>query len=256
MIRAWLVDDESLAVKRLSRMLTETGRVEVVGTSTDPEHALTELAECSSLDVLFLDIEMPGMNGFELLSKLESKLESRPLVVFTTAYDQYAVRAFEANGIDYLLKPVSPESLDRAITRIERAKPADTQDYKAMFERLAAALQSGRSYPRRLPSKLGDRVQFIDLDKVTHFFAEGKLTYAAAAGKNFVVDDSIVQLETKLDPAQFHRIHRAYMVNLSAVQEVCSWFGGKMIVRMRSQEPIELPIARDRLKSLKERLGF
>jgi len=252
MIRAWLVDDEKLALTRLARMLRETGKLEVVGTSTDPQEALASLRQ-NPVDALFLDIEMPGLNGFQLLSRLASP----PAVVFTTAYDQYAVKAFEANGTDYLLKPVTPEALDRAIAKLERNRNADPVQYRDMLDRLTAALsRQGHHYPRRIPSKLGDRVQFVDLEKVTHFFAEGKLTYAATPGRNFVVDDSIVQLETKLDPAQFQRIHRAYLVNLTAVAEVCSWFGGKMIARLNDPAHTELPIARDRVKTLKERLGF
>jgi two-component system, LytTR family, response regulator len=256
MIRAWLVDDEKLALNRLSRMLRETGKVEIAGASTDPEEALRQLSK-TPVDALFLDIEMPGLNGFELLSRLDA----RPPVVFTTAYDQYAVKAFEANGTDYLLKPISPEALDRAIAKLERSRTVDQAEYKAqyasMIERLTAALgQQGRQYPRRIPSKLGDRVQFVDLEKVTHFFADGKLTYAATKEKNFVVDDSIIQLEARLDPSQFQRIHRAYLVNLSAVAEVCSWFGGRMVARLNDPAHTELPIARERVKSLKERLGF
>jgi DNA-binding LytR/AlgR family response regulator len=252
MIRAWLVDDEKLALTRLARMLRETGKVEIIGTSTDSQEAQTSLSEVS-LDALFLDIEMPGLNGFQLLSRLASP----PAVVFTTAYDQYAIKAFEANGTDYLLKPITPEALDRAIAKLERNRNTDPAQYRDMLDRLTAALgRQGHHYPRRIPSKLGDRVQFVDLDKVTHFFAEGKLTYAATPNKNFVVDDSIIQLETKLDPTQFQRIHRAYLVNLTAVAEVCSWFGGKMIARLNDAAHTELPIARDRVKTLKERLGF
>ncbi len=249
MIRAWLVDDEQLAVKKLTRMLEATGRVEVVGSNADPAAALDEIAD---VDVLFLDIEMPGMNGFELLSRLEVK----PLVVFTTAYDQYAVKAFEVNGTDYLLKPVTAEALERALTKIEKAKAAPPPDYQAMIERLTAALHTGRSYPKRLPSRLGDRIQFVDVEAVTYFFAEGKLTYAVSHGKNYVVDDSIIQLEGKLDPAQFQRIHRSYLVNLSAVQELHTWFTGKMVARLNDAARTELPIARERVKALKDRLGF
>jgi two-component system LytT family response regulator len=252
MIRAWLIDDEALARKRLRRLLEETGRVEVVGVSADGTDALARLPEIP-VDALFLDIEMPGLNGFEVLNRLEAK----PPVVFTTAYDRYAVKAFEANGIDYLLKPISPEALDRALERLERNRSADPAQYRALIERLAAAMgKTDRQYPRRVSSKVGDRIQFVDLDKVSHFFAEGKLTYAAAAGKNYVVDNSIVQLEAKLDPSQFLRIHRAYLVNLSAVAEICSWFGGKMVARLNDEARTDLPVARDRVRSLKERLGL
>ena len=251
MIRAWLVDDEELALKRLSRMLAATGRVTVVGMTTDPEELLRQLPG-SPADALFLDIEMPGSNGFELLNKLETA----PAVIFTTAYDRYAVRAFEVNGTDYLLKPVSPESLDRAIAKLERAHAMAADDYRAMLQRLTEALGTSRIYPRRIASKIGDRVQFVDLDKVTHFFAEGKVTYAATSGRNFIVDDSIVQLEAKLDPNEFVRIHRAYLVNISSVSEVCSWFGGRLIARLNNAAKTELPIARDRVRNLKDRLGF
>lgn len=252
MIRAWLVDDEELALKKLSRMLADTGEVEIVGRSTDPAQALTELQE-TPVDALFLDIEMPGMNGFELLRQLDPA----PAVVFTTAYDQYAVRAFESNGVDYLLKPVTPDALARAVGRLgARAKTADP-GFQAMLARLTQAFGQGRaSYPARIASKIGDRVQFVELTRVTHFFAEGKLTWAATAGKNFVVDESIVQLEARLDPAQFHRIHRGHLVSLASVAEVASWFGGKMVARLNDAAKTELPVARDRVKSLRERLGF
>jgi two-component system LytT family response regulator len=239
-------------------MLLETGRVRVEGMSGDPEEAFERLRE-TPVDAIFLDIEMPGSNGFELLRRLDdlSPEYVRPAIVFTTAYDRYAVRAFEANGTDYLLKPVTSEALERALGKLEKNPPAAKEGFQVMLARLDAALaQVGRQYPRRIPSRLGDRVQFVDLDKVTHFFAEGKLTYAAVPGKNFVVDDSIVQLEARLDPARFVRIHRGYLVNLAAVAEVASWFGGKMVARLNDAGKTELPIARDRLRNLKDRLGF
>ncbi len=251
MIRVWLIDDEPLALRRLARMLEDTGQVEIAGHSADPVDALERLA-CTVVDAIFIDIEMPGLNGFQVLEQLTS----RPQVVFTTAYDHYAVRAFEANGTDYLLKPVSPEALERAVARLERNRAlAPVADYRAIVDQLTQAL-AARHYPRRIPSRLGDRVQFIDLDKVTHFFAEGKLTWAATPGHNYVVEDSIVQLEGKLDPARFLRIHRSFLVNLAAVAEVCTWFGGKMVARLNDQARTELPIARDRVRGLKERLGF
>ena len=252
MIRAWALDDEPLALRRLVRMLEETGRVQVVGHATDPTEALERL-NTSSVDALFLDIEMPGLNGFDLLQRLTVS----PAIVFTTAFDRYAVKAFEANGTDYLLKPITPEALARAVARLEQKASPAPADYRAMLEKLSGALaQNTRQYARRLPSKLGDRVQLIDLDKVTHFYAERKLTYAATADKAHVVDDSIVQLEAKLDPAQFHRIHRSYMVNLVAVAEICSWFGGRMVARLNDTAKTELPISRDHVRSLKDRLGF
>src|SRR5712664_4004467 len=112
--RAFLVDDEPLALKRLARLLKDTGHVEVVGSSSDPQEALREI-QSAEIDVLFLDIQMPGMTGFELLSNLDRQ----PLVIFTTAYDEYALKAFEVNSIDYLLKPIEPQQLERALSKLE-----------------------------------------------------------------------------------------------------------------------------------------
>ena len=257
MMRAFVVDDEPLAVRRLKRMLDETGRVEVAGTSSDPVEALAALSE-TAVDVLFLDIQMPGMTGFEMLGMMERQ----PMVVFTTAYDQYALRAFEVNSIDYLLKPIEERHLARALDKIERlhASAAAAPDWKAMLEQLAGALrQSGSGvpaeYPERIASRLGDRTHILELDKVTHFFAQEKLTYAAVEGKNHVVDHSISDLEQKLDPRHFFRIHRSTLLNLAWVKELDAWFGGRALVRLKDARSTELQVARERVQELKKRLG-
>src|SRR6266496_3959586 len=161
-LRAYLVDDEELAIKRLARLLDESGRVEIIGSSSDPLHARDEVQELAP-DVLFLDIEMPEMSGFELLTGLAEQ----PLVVFTTAYNQYALKAFEVNSIDYLLKPIEPPQLERALNKLERivrggeAKP----ELSAIMQQLASVLKGKQTpYPERLASKLGERVEFVELD--------------------------------------------------------------------------------------------
>jgi two-component system, LytTR family, response regulator len=252
-LRVFLVDDEPLALKRLARLLKATGRVQVIGSTTDPDAALEILAR-EAVDALFLDIQMPGLNGFELLSRLESQ----PLVIFTTAFDQYALRAFEVNSIDYLLKPIETEQLDRAINKIERLRgSAPRPDLREAVERLAAAVREGvRGYADKVASRSGDRVQFIELSRVTHFVAKDKLTYAVTSDKSFVVDSTIAELEQKLDPNKFIRIHRSTLLNLDHVQEVHSWFAGGVVVRLKDEKRTELPVARDRVRALKQRLGF
>jgi len=254
MIRAFVVDDEALAVKRLARMLEETGRVSVSGTSTDPVDALAALGE-RDVDVLFLDIEMPGMNGFEMLGMLEQQ----PLVVFTTAYDRYALRAFEVNSIDYLLKPVEAAQLARSLDKLERLRQSGKPpEWKALLEQLAAAVRQtpAAGYPERIASRLGDRIHILDLPKITHFFAHDKLTYAATEGKNYVVDHTVGELEQKLDPRGFCRIHRSTLLNLAWAREVDAWFGGRALVRLKDGKATELQVARDRVQELKRRLGI
>jgi two-component system LytT family response regulator len=257
MIRAFVVDDEPLAVRRLKRMLDETGRVEVAGSSTDPVDALAALAE-TKVDVLFLDIQMPGMTGFEMLHMMDPQ----PLVVFTTAFDQYALKAFEVNSIDYLLKPIEERHLARALDKIERwrASAAPPPDWKTLLAQLAGALkQPGASlapeYPERIASRLGDRTHILDLAKVTHFFAQEKLTFAATEGKNHVVDHTVSDLEQKLDPHYFFRIHRSTLLNLAWVKELDAWFGGRVLVRLKDAKGTELQVARERVQELKKRLG-
>ena len=257
MIRAFVVDDEPLAVRRLKRMLDETGRVEVAGSSSDPVDALAALSE-TAVEVLFLDIQMPGMTGFEMLGMMDRQ----PLVVFTTAYGQYALQAFEVNSIDYLLKPIEQRHLDRALDKIERlrALPAAAPDWKALLAQLAGALKQpgaglAAEYPERIASRLGDRIHILDLAKVTHFFAQEKLTYAAAEGKNHVVDHTVSDLEQKLDPHHFFRIHRSTLLNLAWVKELDAWFGGRALVRLKDAKATELQVARERVQELKKRLG-
>ena len=247
MIRAFVVDDEPLAVKRLSRMLRETGRVEVVGGSSDPVDALAALSS-ASVDALFLDIQMPGMTGFEMLAMMDPQ----PMVVFTTAYDQYALQAFEVNSVDYLLKPIEERHLARALDKIERlrASPGPPPDWKALMAQLAAG-----GYPERIASRLGERIQILELSHVTHFFAHDKLTYAATEAKNYVVDYTVSDLEQKLSPRSFCRIHRSTLVNLAWVKEMDAWFGGRVLVRLKDAKSTELQVARERVAELKKRLG-
>lgn len=254
-MRAFLVDDEPLALKRLSRMLAATGRVEIAGRSSDPLEAIPAILEAKP-DLLFLDIEMPGMSGFEMLSRIDPQ----PLIVFTTAYDQYALQAFAVNSIGYLLKPIEAAQLDRALDKIDRmqrgAEPRP--EIKELLARVAALANGANStqYPDRIPSRMGERIEFIDLARVTHFFASDKLTYAATAAKNYVVDQTIQELEQKLDPRKFIRVHRATLLNVDYVHELHAWFAGRMLVRLKDEKKTELGVSRDRVRALKERLGL
>lgn len=255
-LRAYLVDDEPLALRRLGRLLKAAGGVEVVGSATDPGEALKALS-AERVDVLFLDIQMPGMNGFELLSKLDSQ----PLVIFTTAHDRYALRAFEVNSIDYLLKPVEPSRLDHALRKLAHlSEVAGSQTAHAQFQslvsRLAREFTPPREFNGRICSRVGDRIVFVELDEVTHFYSKDRLTFAATGSKKYVVDYTISELEERLGPKGFLRIHRATLLNLSLVGELHRWFGGRMIVRLKDKERTELTVARDQVKSLKERLGL
>ncbi len=253
MIRAYLVDDEPLALNRLSRLLTQTGRVEVVGSSCDPVEAV-EQVRAQAIDVLFSDIQMPGLSGFQMLSKLESP----PFVVFTTAYSEYALQAFEVNSIDYLVKPVDEKHLERALNKLERIRSGaePRPELELLLQRLAATLPKAKEHPSRLPSRIGDKIEFVEVARVTHFYASDKLTYAATPKKDYVIDRTISELEETLEAERFIRIHRSTIVNLEYVKELHSWFADRLMVRLNDGKGTELTVARDRVKRLKEKLGL
>ena len=249
-LRVYLVDDESLALKRLARLLRQTRRVDIVGVTESPDEAVAFLSQ-NAVDVVFLDIQMPGMSGFELLQKLPKE----PAVVFTTAFDRFALEAFEVNSIDYLLKPIELDRLEKALSKVERLQ-GTAQGTSESEQLRAIARELTRKFPERIASRIGERVVFVEVGKVTHFYAKDKLTYAATLAKDYVIDATISDLEAKLDPALFLRIHRATLLNLNYVDEVSSWFGGGMVVRVKDGKRTELPISRDRLREVKERLEF
>ena len=254
-LRAYLVDDEPLALQRLKRLLNRTGRVDVIGSTTSPEEAITAL-QSITVDVCFLDIQMPRLNGFEVLARLHNQ----PIVVFTTAYDQYALKAFAVNSVDYLLKPVDPDQLGRALTKIENMHnigAASSQSLQVLLKDLAASVRQPQiTYPNRIASKLGDRLWFIDLPRVTHFYAEEKLTYAVSDGKVYCIDSSIAELESKLDPQKFLRIHRSTLLNIDWIREVTALPGGGLNVRLKDGKDTDLTVARDRAREFKTRLGL
>lgn len=260
-LNAYLVDDESLALERLERLLAQFPEIAIAGTANDPAKAAAFLnsAEAAEIDVLFLDIEMPGMNGFELLSRLARQ----PFVIFTTAYDQHALRAFEANTIDYLLKPMDAEQLQRALTKLGRVRPVAQAEWQRdpqlpeLLRGLAATLQGTQSaYPQRIASRVGERIVFLTLADVTHFIAQDKLTFAVVNGRSHCVDQSIAELERRLDPARFLRIHRGALVNVDWVHEVNAWFAGKVALTLKDAAHTQLTVARDRVRSVKEQLGI
>jgi two-component system LytT family response regulator len=253
-LRAYLVDDEALALERLRRLLEQTGRVVVTGDTTEPEEAVAALT-ADPPDVCFLDIQMPRLSGFEVLARLPSQ----PMVIFTTAFDQYALKAFGVNSVDYLLKPIEPESLERALKKIERLRSSGALaqcDLQALLKQLTDSLAKNKpEYPDRIASRLGDRLWFLDLARVTHFYAQAKLTYAVSEGKAYCVDYAIAELEKKLDPKKFLRIHRGTVVNMDWIKEVASLPGGALNLRLKDGKSTDLTVARDRAREFKTRVG-
>jgi two-component system LytT family response regulator len=252
MIRAFVVDDEALAVQRLTQLLTETGRVTVAGSATDSREALDTLRH-ADVDVLFLDIQMPEMTGLELVEQLDRDIP----VVFTTAYDRYALEAFAVNSIDYLLKPVESARLGKALDKLERfIAPAGAArpDVRTLARLLAKELTPGRKL-ERVASRVGDRTTVLEVARISHFLAKDKLVVAVSSGREHVIDFTMAELDDLLDARRFVRIHRAAIVNVASIRELYPGVDG-LLVRLKDDNQTELSVARDRVRELKERLGI
>lgn len=256
-LRVFLVDDEPLALKRLTRLLSETGKVEIIGQTTKPLKAL-QVIPTLTLDAVFMDIQMPDLNGFEILRCLEKY----PPVIFTTAFDEYALKAFEVFSVDYLLKPIEAERLEKALEKIENflseKRTESPENIRQLLENLATKFSPENVHlMEKLPSRIGGRVLILDVSEITHFLSQDKLTIAQnIENKLFPLDFSLNELETKLNSRQFLRVHRRAIVNLNFIKEVNGWFSGKVLITLKDSKKTEIVVARDRLKILKDFLGM
>lgn len=250
-LKVFLVDDEPLALKRLSRLLLETGKVEIIGQTTEPFEALQTIPNIT-LDAIFLDIQMPELTGFELLQKLENY----PPVIFTTAFDEFALKAFEVFSVDYLLKPVEFERLEMALEKLDKfSGEKQGENINKLLENLAQNFS--QTSLERIASRIGGKVQIIDVGEITHFFAEDKMNFAQnLEGKNFPLDYSLNELENLLNSKNFLRVHRNSIVNANFIDEVHGWFSGRVLIRLKNAKKSEIIVARDRVKILKDFLGI
>lgn len=253
---ALLIDDEPLALDRLERLLASHPEIQILEKISRPSEAVAKIDEYRP-DLLFLDIQMPGLTGFDLLGQIRHQ----PWVIFVTAYDRYALQAFEANSIDYLLKPVEQERLDRALSKFFHLtrQPAESAAVMPDWHKLLKALQSQaqiQTPPQKLVSRKGERILLIDPADVVYFYAESKYTFAVTTREEHILDYTLQQLRTWLPAEKFLTIHRSYLVNLDWVAELNRGFGGGMLCRLKAPMNKDLPISRALLRQVRERLHF
>jgi DNA-binding LytR/AlgR family response regulator len=250
-LRVLVVDDEAPARDRARRMLDALPNVSVVGEAASAPEARDRVRELKP-DVLLLDIQMPGEDGFALLDSLPE----RPAVVFATAFDHYAVRAFEAHAVDYLLKPFRAERLADALDRVRRDLE-HPDELAARLRELLAGLGDSSATPwlERFSVRVGVRQVILKADEVTWFGAEDKLVFAATDGDRHYVNLTLDQLERRLDPRRFVRVHRAAIANLDWAAALLPAFGGTWRLQLRDRVRTEVPVSRQRARALRERLG-
>ena len=244
-MRCILVDDEPLARERL-RALLEEAEVDVMiaGAASNGKEAIPLIHE-KQPDVVFLDVQMPVLDGFDIVDLLA---EPRPHVVFVTAYDEYALQAFEVHALDYLTKPVRLQRLNKTLRRVQEAPGGET-----VSDALDALQQARQTDPlRRMTVHVGRKLRVIDLDAIHYIEADDKLVFVHLADAKYRTDFTLGELEQRLDD-RFVRPHRSHIVNLDAVRELIPWSSGTY--RLRLTNGTELPVARRRTSEVKQALG-
>jgi len=249
-IRTLVVDDEPLARRRIQRMLARHPDIEVIGECTGGREAIRVIRE-QQPTLVFLDVQMPEVDGFAVLDAIGAR--DMPLIIFVTAYDQYAVRAFEVHALDYLLKPFDRRRFDIALERAQSRLPSEQSDASERTLALLEELRAQQRHLERMVIKAGGRAFFIKTEEIDWIEAEGKYVRLHIGRESHLVREAISQIEAQLDPKRFLRIHRSTIVNLDRVRELQPWFHNDYRVILR--DGTELMLSRSCRKRLGERLG-
>jgi two-component system, LytTR family, response regulator len=250
-IRALIVDDEPLARRRIRSLLAHDSSVEVIGECSDGHQAVSSITELTP-DLVFLDIQMPAMDGFEVIKTIGA--ERMPTVIFVTAYDQYALKAFEVNALDYLLKPFDrkrfQKTLDRAKAMIRGLQNGNVNN---RLLSLLEDLRREQETPDRFVIKSGGRVLFLRVEEIDWMRAVGNYVRLQVGRDSHLMRETMTGMEAKLNPDRFMRIHRSTIVNLDRVKEAQPWAKGEYVVIMR--DGTRLIMSRRYRERLNERLN-
>ena len=237
-MRALVIDDERLARKELIKLLEDFPEVEILGEAANADEAF-ELINSLNPDLLFLDIQMPGKTGFELLEMLDSV----PKVIFTTAYDEYALKAFEVNALDYLLKPIQLDRLNETITKLEPPQQEVTEEKEPKL-----------GLKDQVFVKDGDKCWFVSLKDIRYFESDGN--YIKVFFDNFkpMIHKSLNALDEKLNDRDFFRASRKHIINLSWVESIEPWFNGGLMVKLKGGDKVE--VSRRQAAKFKEKMSL
>ena len=251
--RTLIIDDEPLARMRLRSLLEKyTDDLEIVDEAASGNQAISKINDLTP-DVVFLDIQMPDMDAFEVLKNIDEDV--MPLIIFTTAHENFALRAFEENTVDYLLKPVDPERLEGTIEKLRRnvSNRSAQQQMPADFtwEKFRDMVNARGSYLQRIQVKIGDRILLVNVDEIIRFQSEDKYTTIYTPTGQFVIDTPLVDLEKKLDPSMFVRIHRAHLVAIDYIAEIRKSDMSRLVVVLRDKNRTQLLVSRNFVKTVR-----
>ena len=237
-MRVLIVDDEPLGRKMVRRMLESYSEVELIGECENGEEAIQEI-ESKKPDLVFLDVQMPVLDGFAVLSKINQ--DKLPFIIFVTAYDEYALRAFEVNALDYLLKPYDRKRFDQAFQRA--VKQINSQNNNQLNEKIISLL-SGNNHPKdfteRFVIKTGGRVFFLDVEEIMWIEADGNYVFLHTQQKKHIFRETLTSLESQLNPNKFRQISRSTIVNLNFIKELQPFFRGNYKVVLKNGAELKL----------------
>ena len=247
-----IVDDEELARDEMKYLLGDEEEIEVVGEAAGGEEAVRLVAETKP-DLMFLDIQMPVMDGFQVVHTL-LQADALPLVIFTTAYDKYAIKAFEVNAIDYLLKPIEKDRLAESVERALEVLPR-REEYIERVRKLARNIKVGTRFLPRIVVQKGDDVELVEVEKVAMIYREGARISAHTEDGEFVTNyRDIDEIEVQLDPKLFLRLGADYLVNLSRIAKILPWSGGNYMLVLDDAEKTEVRLNRSQSQLLKNKV--
>jgi two-component system response regulator LytT len=258
-MRIVVVDDEQLAREELCYQLGQLGTTEVVAQAANGLEAIAAV-ERHEPDLVLLDVQMPGLTGFEVARRLLQRDDESPALIFVTAFDQHAIEAFEVNAVDYLLKPVDAARLEQALQRARRRLSSDRASGQGplndQLERIVKMMSSGRQVRRdQVAVKVGERFLLVHADDIIYASLADEsiniVTGHVTGSSNYrTLDD----LQARLDPEVFWRVHRSHLVNINKIKEIVPWFSRNYILRMKDAKSTEIPVSRSQTKRLREYL--
>jgi two-component system LytT family response regulator/two-component system response regulator LytT len=249
-LRILVVDDEAPARRDLKRILGTIAGVEIAGEAGEGHEAVKSIRKLRP-DVVLLDIQMPGLDGFQVVSRI-ADMERMPSVIFVTAYDEYAIKAFEVHAIDYILKPVEEKRLARAIERAQRIRKGAEAgpDLKALLDAVGAS-------PKRLAVRQGESLVMVDANDILYAtVSEGSIKVVAREVEGSVAFRSLDELAKELGPGRFMRVHKSYLANINRIYEITPWFSGSYQLRMEGKGGPVIPLSRAQARELRKILKW
>jgi DNA-binding LytR/AlgR family response regulator len=255
-LRVLVVDDEQLARDELCFLIGQLGDMDIVGQAADGVEGL-RLAGALQPDLVFLDVQMPGLTGFEVARRMV-EADLLPQIVFVTAFDQYAIEAFAVNAVDYLLKPVDLDRLEQTLGRVRKRRQSQQAVRMSADELqrvIRSAVQARQERPEQLAVRVGERFVLVQTDEVVHASLDNDeiivVTATLTGTSNFRTLD---ELQARLDPDIFWRVHRSHLVNITKIKEVVPWFSRNYLLKMKDPKSTEIPVSRSQTRRLREYL--